>query len=324
MARRNVGCGAWCILLLLGAVTVWAQGSFPARPIEFTIMAGTGGGADRYARFISALVDKFNFSPQPLLPVNKPGGAGAVAMSYVNVKKGDPYTLMITLNSFLTTPLLQKLPFTYKEFTPIAMMGLDTFMLWVPTDSPFQTAKDLLEEAKQRSLTVAGTGSKQEDEILFRTLERTFALKPVKYVPYKGGGDVAAALVGKQVEATVNNPSEQLSFYKDHRSRPLAVFLKTRIDEPLWKDVPTIQEAAGQEIEYVMMRGIFAPAEIPAASRTWLTDLMQQVFHTKEFQKFLLDNALFPKFMTSEELGTFTAEFNQFHAHLMHDLGWIK
>jgi putative tricarboxylic transport membrane protein len=148
------------------------------------------------------LVDKFNLSLQPLLPVNKPGGAGAVAMSYVSVKKGDPYTLMITLNSFLTTPLLQKLPFTYKGFTPIAMMGLDTFMLWVPTDSSFQTAKDLLEEAQQRSLTVAGTGSKQEDEILFRTLERTFALKPVKYVPYKGGGDVAAALVGKQVGAT--------------------------------------------------------------------------------------------------------------------------
>jgi tripartite-type tricarboxylate transporter receptor subunit TctC len=302
----------------------WAQRSFPERPVEFTIMAGTGGGADRYARFISALVDKSKLSPQPLLPVNKPGGAGAVAMGYVSTKKGDPYTVMITLNSFLTTPLIQKLPFTYKDFTPIAMMGLDTFMLWVPADSPFQSAEDLLQEAKQRSLTVAGTGSKQEDEILFRTLEQRFQLQPFKYVPYKGGGDVAAALVGKQVEATVNNPSEQLSFFKDNRSRPLAVFLKNRIDQPLWKDVPTIQEAAGKEIEYVMMRGIFAPGEIPNASREWLTGLMKQVFDTEDFQKFLLDNALFPKFMTSEELGTFTAEFSQFHADLMQNLGWLQ
>lgn len=324
MTRQYVQYAVCLVLLTLGATMAWAQRSFPERPIEFTIMAGTGGGADRYARFISALVDKSKLSPQPLLPVNKPGGAGAVAMGYISTKKGDPYTVMITLNSFLTTPLIQKLPFTYKDFTPIAMMGLDTFMLWVPADSPFQTAKDLLQEAKQRSLTVAGTGSKQEDEILFRTLERTFALQPFKYVPYKGGGDVAAALVGKQVEATVNNPSEQLSFFKADRSRPLAVFLKNRIDQPLWQDVPTIQEATGKEIEYVMMRGIFAPGDIPATSREWLTGLMKKVFDTEDFQKFLLANALFPKFMTSEELGTFTAEFSQFHADLMQGLGWIQ
>jgi tripartite-type tricarboxylate transporter receptor subunit TctC len=324
MTRRYVQYAVCLVLLILGATIAWGQRAFPERPIEFTIMAGTGGGADRYARFIAALVDKEKLAPQPLLPVNKPGGAGAVAMSYVSTKKGDPYTVMITLNSFLTTPLVQKLPFTYKDYTPIAMMGLDTFMLWVPVDSPFQTAKDLLQEAKQRSLTVAGTGSKQEDEILFRTLERTFELQPFKYVPYKGGGDVAAALVGKQVEATVNNPSEQLSFFKDKRSRPLAVFLKDRIDQPLWQEVPTIQEATGKEIEYVMMRGIFAPADLPTAPRQWLTDLMKQVFDTEDFQKFLLDNALFPKFMTSEELGTFAAEFSQFHADLMQDLGWLK
>ncbi|GIX48413.1 MAG: tricarboxylate transporter [Candidatus Tectimicrobiota bacterium] len=315
----------WSAVFLLAFVAVsWAQQAFPQRPIEFVIMAGTGGGADRYARFISALVDKHRLSPQPLLPVNRPGGAGAVAMNYVYSKKGDPYVIVITLNSFITTPLIQRLPFSYRDFTPIAMMGLDTFMLWVPADSPFQTAKDLLDAAKARSLTVAGTGSKQEDEILFRTMERRFGLKPFRYVPYKGGGAVAAALVGKQVEATVNNPSEQLSFYKDGRSRPLAVFLKQRVDQPLWKDVPTIKEATGEEIEYVMMRGIFAPGGIPEEARRWLTGLMKKVFATEEFQKFLLDNALFPKFMPGEELGRFVAEFSAFHEGLMRDLGWIQ
>lgn len=321
MRHRLSLCGLSVCALILGMTLAWA---FPDRPIEFTIMAGTGGGADRYARYIGALVDKYKLSPQPLLAVNKPGGAGAVAMGYVSAKKGDPYTMMITLNSFLTTPLVQKLPFTYKQFTPIAMMGLDTFMLWVPVDSPYQTAQAFVDEAKKRSMTVAGTGSKQEDEILFRSMEQEFGLQPFKYVPFKGGGDVAAALVGKQVEATVNNPSEQLSFFKDGRSRPLAVFLKSRIEQPLWKDVPTIQEATGKEIEYVMMRGIFAPAEIPAASQQWLTGLMKKVFDTEEFQKFLLDNALFPKFMEGEELGKFTAQFHTFHAKLMRDLGWVN
>lgn len=315
-------------LFLLAPVGVACAGAgapkFPERPIEFVIMAGTGGGADRYARFMSALVDKNKLAPQSLLPVNKPGGAGAVAMEYLNGKKGDPHFIMITLTSYVTTPLIQKLPFSYTTFTNIALVGTDIFMLWVPVDSPIKTAKEFLDEAKKREIIVAGTGSKQEDEILFRLMEKEFGLQSFKYVPFPGGGEVAAALVGKQVEATVNNPSEQLSFFKDNRSRPLAVFLKNRVDQPLWKDVPTIKEAAGKELEYLFPRVIVAPQQIPAAAKKWHTDLMKKVSDTPEFQKFLVDNALLPKFVSGPELDKFMEDYNKLHADLMKTLGWTQ
>lgn len=313
------------LLVAVGAACAApAAAKYPERSIEFVIMAGTGGGADRYARFMSALVDKNKLSPQSLVPVNKPGGAGAVAMDYLNGKKGDPYFIMITLTSYVTTPLVQKLPFNYKTFSNIALVGTDIFMLWVPADSPFKTAKDFLDEAKKREITVAGTGSKQEDEILFRLMEKEFGLKSFKYVPFPGGGEVAAALVGKQVEATVNNPSEQLSFFKDKRSTPLAVFLKNRVQQPLWKDVPTIKEAAGKELEYLFPRVIVAPADIPPSAKKWLVDLMKKTSDTEEFQKFLVDNALVPKFLSGIEVDKFMDDYSKLHGDLMKSLGWTQ
>ena len=121
-------------VLVLSCVFLFAQAAlaaWPTRPIEFTIPAGTGGGADQYARFLIGLNVKGKYISQPIIPVNKDGGAGAVAMQSVLGQKGNGYQMMITLNAFITTPLFQNLPFSYKDFTPIALLALDNFPLWV-------------------------------------------------------------------------------------------------------------------------------------------------------------------------------------------------
>src|ERR671933_281815 len=82
----------------------------PTRPIEFVISTAPGGGSDIYARFMQGVMDKSKLTPQPVTPVNKEGGAGAVAFQYVFEKKGDMHYIMITLNSFFTTLITQKLP----------------------------------------------------------------------------------------------------------------------------------------------------------------------------------------------------------------------
>jgi len=83
----------------------------PTRPVEFVIPAGTGGGADQMARLISGVVEKHKLSPQPLIAINKSGGAGAEGFLYVKEKKGDPHTIIITLSNLFTTPLAQGTPF---------------------------------------------------------------------------------------------------------------------------------------------------------------------------------------------------------------------
>lgn len=296
----------------------------PTRPIEFVIMAGTGGGADIYARFITALVEKNKLSPQPLLPVNRPGGAGAVAMDYVLKQKGDPHVIVITLNSFISTPIEQKLPFNWRSFTPVANLAWDGFFLWVHQDSPWKSAEAVVQAGREKSLAAAGTGTKQEDEILFALLAKQSGMKPVKYVPYPGGGDVARSLAGKTVEVTVNNPSEGIPFYPD-KLRPLAVFLSKRVGPP-FDNVPTMKEAgfALDPEDYVLMRAIFMSPDVPKEAQEWMVKFFQRVFDHPEFQEFLKKQALEPKFMTGDEFTKWLDGFDKFHAALMQDLGWVK
>src|SRR5437660_5340075 len=201
----------------------------PTHPVEFVISTAPGGGSDMYARAMATIIETKKFSPQPVTPLNKEGGSGAVAFQYVFEKTGDMHYVMITLNSFFTTIITQKLAFKATDFTPVANLALDPFYLWVNEDSPWKTAQDFIDAAKKDSLTVAGTGTKQEDEALFRRIEDLMQTKPFTYVPQTSGATVAAALAGHQggVVATVNNPSEGLALYNasPKQLRPLCAFL---------------------------------------------------------------------------------------------------
>ena len=117
-------------LLVAGPVQAWQ----PKKPVEFIIMAGTGGGADQIARLLQGLIEKKGLSSRPFIPINKPGGSGAEALRYMQDKAGDNHTVMMTLNSFYTTPIIQSdLGVDPTKFTPIGLMAMDTFLLWVHT-----------------------------------------------------------------------------------------------------------------------------------------------------------------------------------------------
>ena len=299
-----------------------AKAAWPARPVEFVISAGVGGGADKYARFLVGINVKSKYIDKAILPVNKTGGAGAVAMNYVLSNKGNGHMMLITLNSFLTTPLFQSLPFTFRDFTPIALLALDNFPLWVHKDSPWKNVGEFMEEAKKRVITVGGTGSKQEDEIVFRAIEKIVGTKPFKYVPFKGGGDVAKALVGKHVEATVNQVSEAGGFFPEF-VRPLVVFQDARLEVEGYEEIPTGKES-GIDFSYNMMRAIFSPPGLSDEDRDGLVGLFRNISKDPEWLKFAREKGLKATFMTGDELYKFAEEFEAVHKDIMTKSGWIK
>ena len=134
---------------------------------------------------------------------------------HLNSASDPDHTIMVTLNSFYTTPLRQpKLKVDISTFTPIARMAEDTFLLWVHKDSGIKSVEDFVKAAKAagKDWIMAGTGKLQEDQLLTDFLNAAYGLE-MKYVPYKGGGKVAKQLAGKHANSTVNNPSEQEGFY---------------------------------------------------------------------------------------------------------------
>ncbi|HEV8530954.1 MAG TPA: tripartite tricarboxylate transporter substrate binding protein [Methylomirabilota bacterium] len=321
--RRLIG------LMLVGALTAGAPAAHaawqPTKPIEFVIPAGTGGGADQMARLIAGLAEKHKLTPRPIIAVNKSGGAGAEGFLHVKGKKGDAHTIVITLSNLFTTPLHTGIPVSWKDLTPVARVALDQFILWVNAETPYKTAREYLAAVKEKNGTMkmGGTGSAQEDQIITILLEQAQGVK-FTYVPFKGGGEVCVNLVGKHVDSTVNNPIECVSHWKAGRVRPLAVFDSARIPVAEWKDIPTIKEALGADITYLMLRGVFGPPDMPKEAVAWYQDLLKKVAETPEFKDYMQQGALKSAWLVGPEFNTWLEREDQAHRDLMTKGGLLK
>jgi len=320
------------VLALLIAVPASAVAWEPTKPIEFVVPAGTGGGADQMARLISGIAEKHKLSPRPLIVVNKSGGAGAEGFIDVKSKKGDAHTIIITLSNLFTTPLHNNLPFSWRDYTPLARMALDEFILWVNAETPYKTAREYLAAVKDKQCKerqngqclMGGTGSAQEDQILTIQLEQAIAGTKFTYVPFKGGGEVCVNLVGKHVDSTVNNPIECVSHWKAGRVRPLAVFDTARLSVGEWKAIPTVKEALGVDVNYLMLRGIFGAPNMPKDAVDWYVGFLKKVSETPEWKKYMQEGALKPAFASGAEYVKWVEENEQLHKDLMARGGLLK
>jgi tripartite-type tricarboxylate transporter receptor subunit TctC len=313
--------------------TVAAQGKWePTKPIEFVIPAGTGGGADQMARFIQSVVAKHNLSKQAMVVVNKPAGAGSEGFLDVKGSAKEPHKIIITLSNLFTTPLAQDTPFNWKDLTPVAMLALDQFVLWVNADAPYKTAQEYIAAVKagsDKQFKMAGTGVKQEDQIITAALERLTAPKKFTYVPFKGGGAVAVQLVGKHVDSTVNNPIEAVAQWRGGKLRPLCIFDSKRstytkkvTDTMAWSDIPTCMEA-GVNTQYQMLRGIFMPGGVSQAQVDYYVDLFKKVMATPDWQDFMERGAFNQTFMTGAEYRKWVEGNEKLHIDLMKEAGFL-
>ena len=315
--------GALLALAAAGlALPATAQDWKPQKPVELVIMAGQGGGADRLARLFQSIIQKNRLSEMPVLPVNKGGGSGAEALRYLKDKSGDPHVIMATLNSYYTTPLRTDIGVDIADFTPIARMAEDTFVLWVSADSPIQTLDDYVQAVKDGdgAFRMGGTGTGQEDSLVTAMLEQAFGIR-FTYVPFKGGGDVAKALIGGHVESTVNNPSEAIAFWKAGKARPIAAFTRERI--AAMPDVPTMTEL-GHPMTYYMQRSFVAPPEMPAEAAAFYVELFRKVSETEEWKTYAAEQALDADFLTGEALQRYFLEEREAHRKLLAAMGEVS
>jgi putative tricarboxylic transport membrane protein len=316
----------------LSTMPAQSQAWEPTKPVQFIIPAGTGGGADQMARFIQGVVAKNNLAKQPIITVNKGGGAGAEGFLEVKKSAGDPHNIIITLSNLFTTPLATGVPFNWKDMTPVAMLALDQFVLWVNAEAPYKTAGEYIAAIKageDKSFKMGGTGSKQEDQIITAALEKLTAPKKFTYIPYAGGGAVAVQLVGKHVDSTVNNPIEAVSQWKAGALRPLCLFDAKRsvytakvTSTMAWSDIPTCREA-GVNTEYQMLRGIFMSPGVKAEHVNYYVDLFKRVMATDDWKRFMEDGAFNQTFMTGDAFKTWLENNERLHYGLMKDAGFL-
>ncbi len=313
-----------------GAVTVSDDAAAwePRKPVEFVIMAGKGGGADRLARFIQGLIAKQKLSSKPFVPNNKGGGSGAEALRYLKDKAGDNHIIMATLNSYYTTPLRNpKLGVDISTFTPIARLAEDTFQLWVHSDTNIKTVKDYVAAVKKAGAAnwkMGGTSKGAEDSLVTSMLEKKFGIKHT-YVPFKGGGTVAKNLIGKHINSTVNNPSEQLGFWDAGKSRPLASFTPKGKLKGKFGKIPTFEELGyGTDMVYYMQRSVIGPPGMSKDAQAYYVGVFDKVYKSSAWQGYLSKKGLIPGWLTGAALTKYFVAEREAHRKLLKAAGEIK
>ena len=313
--------------LVLGCATVVVASPAiawqPNKPIDFIIMAGKGGGADKMARLMQGIVEKESLAERPLVPVNKSGGSGAEALMAAKSASDPDHTIMVTLNSFYTTPLRQPgLDVDVLTFAPVARMAEDTFLLWVHADTGITTFEQWLDVAREQgsNWVMGGTGSNSEDNIITDFLNTNYGLS-MKYIPYKGGGAVAKDVAGKQINSSVNNPSEAIGFWQSGDMVPLVAFTNERL--PMFPEVPTLREKGG-EFSYFMQRSVVGAPGMSEEARAYYTELFTKVYNSEDWQAYKSKKSLMGDLMSGDQLSDYWRDQRDNHEQILRSSGAIR
>jgi tripartite-type tricarboxylate transporter receptor subunit TctC len=301
----------------------------PTKPVEFIVPAGAGGASDQMARTIQGIILKHKMLNQPVMIFTKGGASGAEGAMEVREAKGDPHKLLVAFSLIYTLPIAQNLPLSWDNFTPVAKVALDDFILWVHAGAPYKSAKEYvaaIKAAPDNSFKAGGTGSKREDQIITSAFEKIVG-KKITYIPYSSGGEAQTQLAGKHIASNVNNPSENVAQWRAGTARPLCVFsdkpmdYKKKVADIAWADIPTCK-SQGIDVQYQMLRAFFLPPGTTKEQATFYADLLRQVVSKPEWLEYTENMALTRAYATGDEFVDFLKKDHALHVKLMTEAGF--
>ena len=303
----------------------------PSQPIEFIVTAGPGGGTDNFARTIQSIVTKYKLIDQPIVVLNKGGGSGAEGFQYGKSPAGDAYKITFATNNEYLLPLIAKLSWKGEDFTPVASMAVDEFILWVNGKSEYKTAKAYIDavKAKPGTFKMGGSQSKDTDQTLTMEISNATGTKFL-YVPFKSGGEAAVQLAGGHIDSNTNNPSESVGQWKGGLVTPLCVFSPKRLapgprvtETMSWSDVPTCAESGIPIEQYQQPRTVWLPKGAPAEAVAYYVGVLEKVRATPEWKTYIERSAQTDRFLTGAAFSSFIQSDEQKARKVFEQEGWL-
>jgi len=290
------------VVLLVLCFGLNVEAAYPEKNIQIIVPYAAGGGTDLVARGLAASLEKILDNPVAI--VNIEGGSGAVGFAEGAKSKPDGYTLTMVCKPIVTLAAMGLTPVTYEDFELIALINNDPTILCVPSNSKYDDAKVLLEEAKDNDKIRFGSSASPSPGIIL--LEKVVGGK-FTVIPYKGMGEVVPALLGNHIEwSTAAGLGEIAAQLEGGGLKPLAVWSENRIKA--LPDVPTMKEL-GYDVQVSTWRGFGAPKGTPKEVISILSDAIAEAVKSDEFVDFMdrayfvieyQDSETFTKFAASE------------------------
>ena len=242
----------------------------PTKPVEIVVAAGAGGASDQMARMMQAAIQKNKLMNQPMIVSLKGGASGAEALMYMKSSEGDPNKVLIAYSLIYMLPLAAKIPFNWRDLTPVSVIAMDEFVLWDNTTLPYKNVKEFVAAAKAADppFKMGGTGSKREDQVLtvvHRKEDRRQVRVPAVQVGRRGGNATRRQSHGVQREQSVREP-------RGLARGPGARAVRVRQGAHRLQDqghrhacrgttFPTCKEE-GLDVQYLMLRAMFLPGKV--------------------------------------------------------------
>ncbi len=266
-----------------------AEINYPERPVEMVIPFGEGGASDIFARKFSELMGKQ--MPQPVQPVNKKGSGGLVGMLYAFQQANDGYTILEITPSHVIADVLNKSEEVklLRDFEPLARIQSDIYILGVPENSKFKSFKDLVEFGQKNEITFAGISPGGLDDMTLTALSDATGMK-IKFIPYKSGSEVKAAVLGGEVDIYLDKIISAVNYIKDGKIKPVVILNDERISQiEELANVPTTVEE-GYDVTIGSWRGFVIKKGAPEEVKDYFKQIMKTVYDSEEYQKFAEQN----------------------------------
>jgi putative tricarboxylic transport membrane protein len=305
MMVRNIACAL--LLASLASAAFGQSQAFPSKPIELVVHTAPGGGTDVVARIVADILVREKLVNQPVNVVNRAGGGGAIAYTYIRSKRGDPHTIMTVASmAMLSQTVRPELKLGLENYTPLAFLAQDPQAVVVPADSPYKTFKDLLDAGRREpnALTASITSPGGTGRMLVWLFEREMGVR-FKTVTFKSGADALMQVMGGHTHFSTENISEGYSAVAGKKLRVLAVTSRTRLS--LVPDAPTLMEL-GSQIHVGTGRGFAMPADVPKEAAAHMEGLLRRVYDSPAWKEHAERNMYESIWMGSAEYGKHLAE----------------
>lgn len=302
-----------------------AQAAFPSKPIECLVPWGPGGGASTISDLMSKIAAQEKLSPQPITLTHKPGASGLIGTALVVDRRGDPYVYMPGGGALLPQVVVGEAKMhPLKDLTCLALSCVDSSIVFTRTESPFKSLKDVIAKLQKepRSVTMAGAGGGPGSwDGMLETVLGAIAGVQFNQIPFGGGGEVQAAVLGGQVDVGTRQLSNAQELLKAGQIRALAIFDAER--NPKVPDVPTMREL-GYDAVLNLGRGWMAPAGLKPEEIAWYGELFKNIGKTKTFNDFCIQSGIENKYLSPAEFTKSVADGLATVERIYRKIGLVK
>lgn len=282
--------------------------------VTMLIPFAAGGGSDLAGRATAAAMEAAN-DDLNINVENRDGGSGAVGYAQLQGQSGNDQYLLATETALLALPLSGVVDWTYEDFTPIMKIADDFTLMVTRANAPYETCSDVVEAAKSKRIVAGISGATGLDNVVFTLTEKQTDVE-FDRVSFESGGELTAALLGKQIDIASLNPGEVIGQLESGDIKALCAYADERYEYDELKDIPTASEQ-GLDVSFAQFRGVLAPGDISDSAKNYWIEQMEAAIETDEYNKYIEDNFLQPNTAAGDEFSSYLEENNTQLAEVM-------